>query len=71
MTADKGEAYMSWKYVEEAIRLMGVASQRLAKAGEDSLSDRLEDARSIASRVCWRLETRYHDEMRKRMEEEE
>ena len=71
MTADKDEAYISWKYVEEAIRLMGVAPQRLAHAGEDSISDRLEDARNIACRVCWRLETRYRNEIKRRMEEEE
>ena len=70
MTADKDEAYKSWKYVEEAVRLMGVTSLILAKAGEDNLSDRLGDAKNIACRVCWRLETRYYDEMKKRLEEE-
>lgn len=71
MTEYRGEEYTSWKDVEEAIRLMGLTAQTLAKAGETNLADRLEDARSIACNVSWRLENRYYAEMKRRMEEEE
>ena len=71
MTEDREAEYRRiWKYIAEATRSMGLATHALKEMGDVDLADRLDDAWTIASNVCERVDERCWKEVVKSMGEE-
>lgn len=71
MTENREAEYRRiWKHIADATRLMGLATHALKELGDADLADRLDDAWTIASNVCEKVDERCWKEAVKSMEEE-
>lgn len=71
MTENREAEYRRvWKHIAEATRSMGLATHALKELGDADLADRLDDAWTIASNVCEKVDERCWKEAVKGMEED-